>query len=81
MLNSKYIIYMYKNAIHITTTHTRTYIYIYIDIDDNTITIKWPHPKPTTQHEIANPNTNIPQITQTILNYINQPENEQRLWE
>jgi hypothetical protein len=74
---------MYKNAIHITTTHIRTYIYIYIDIDinidGNTITIKWPHPKPTTQHEITDPNTNIPQIAQTILGFINQPENGQRL--
>jgi hypothetical protein len=57
-----------------------------ISIDNNIITIKWPQPhtkyptaKSTTQHEIANPNTNIPQITQTIIDFINQPENEPML--
>jgi hypothetical protein len=60
-------------------------MYIYLYIDDNTITIKWPQPyihHPTiksTQHEIANPNTNISQIAQTIINFINQLEDEQIL--
>jgi len=82
-LPSKHIIHMYKNAeaIHIATAYVYAYIYVYVY--GNTITIKWPqlhiHYPITTQHEIANPNTNIPQITQTILNFINfinQPENE-----
>jgi hypothetical protein len=67
-------VYLHKRqyAIQITTAHAYTYIYV----DDNNIIIKSsviPNNPiiQTTQYELANPNTNILQITKAIINFIN----------
>jgi len=63
-------LHRYAAAIQITTAHTYTYIYVDngIIIIRNTITTSHINTIAVTQHEIANPNTNIFQIAQTILN-------------